>query len=251
MRFTLISLLVLGSVASCQAVSVHGWWNTPASEIIEMTSSITVPRGSDPEHTYWMANGWSYGYMGMQHNTGTERRVLFSVWDNGNGSRVDVLKTGSGVHSGNFGGEGTGKQAYLDAQWVAGEPVHFRTTMQVNKNSDYSIITGYYRKASDRQWNLVAQMRAYKRTTYLTGLYSFLENFGSDRSAIREGLYGNNTLKFLNGTTTNSKIVQFTNTTPDSKDVWDQRMLSGNTAYMRIDGPVDKGAYPPAHHDGH
>ena len=42
---------------------------------------ILVPEGSDPLATYYMSLGFYRGYMGIQTNSDTERRVLFSVWD--------------------------------------------------------------------------------------------------------------------------------------------------------------------------
>jgi hypothetical protein len=38
----------------------------------------------DPVATYYMACGWHRGYFGMQVNSPTERRIIFSVWDSGN-----------------------------------------------------------------------------------------------------------------------------------------------------------------------
>src|SRR5262249_19090985 len=37
----------------------------------------------DPVATYYMACGWHRGYFGMQVNSPTERRIIFSVWDSG------------------------------------------------------------------------------------------------------------------------------------------------------------------------
>jgi len=43
-------------------------------------SELKVPKGQDTSGAYFMANGFNVGYLGMQVNTATERRVLFSVW---------------------------------------------------------------------------------------------------------------------------------------------------------------------------
>jgi hypothetical protein len=90
----LISAFFAAQQAAC--VSTHNWWDVPSGfgDVKEMVSSIRVPKGSDPTNTYWMANGFSVGYMGMQHNSGTERRILFAIWDNGKGSTVDLIKKG-------------------------------------------------------------------------------------------------------------------------------------------------------------
>ena len=39
-----------------------------------------VPEGNDVLGSYFMANGFAQGYFGIQVNSPTERRILFSVW---------------------------------------------------------------------------------------------------------------------------------------------------------------------------
>lgn len=43
-------------------------------------SEITVPKSNDVIGSYFMANGFAEGYFGIQVNSASERRVLFSVW---------------------------------------------------------------------------------------------------------------------------------------------------------------------------
>jgi len=43
-------------------------------------SELKVPSGQDTPGAYFMASGFNVGYLGMQVNSATERRVLFSVW---------------------------------------------------------------------------------------------------------------------------------------------------------------------------
>ena len=72
----------------------------------------------EPIWTYYEACGWHRGYFGMQVNSPTERRIIFSVWDSGGESRdrknvgeedrVKLVAKGEGVHTNAFGGEGTG-----------------------------------------------------------------------------------------------------------------------------------------------
>lgn len=60
-RLIPIALLTLSSEVLC--TSLHNWWVVPeeAGNVKEIKSSIRVPHGSDPEHTYWMANGFNQG----------------------------------------------------------------------------------------------------------------------------------------------------------------------------------------------
>lgn len=43
-------------------------------------TELHVPVGTDTVGSYFMADGFKRGYFGMQVNTKTERRVIFSVW---------------------------------------------------------------------------------------------------------------------------------------------------------------------------
>src|SRR5690606_21222867 len=61
--------------------SVHLQYQFPRSTPLTYAySEITVPKGQDAIGSYFMANGFGEGYFGMQVNSDTERRVLFSVW---------------------------------------------------------------------------------------------------------------------------------------------------------------------------
>ena len=97
-------------------------------------NEVTVPVDQDVIGSYFMADGFSDGYFGMQVNSATERRILFSVWspfatDNPSAIpdslRVRLVKKGADVHAGSFGDEGSGGQSYLVYPWVAGRTYRF------------------------------------------------------------------------------------------------------------------------------
>ncbi|KAI8098652.1 uncharacterized protein BX664DRAFT_319276 [Halteromyces radiatus] len=243
--------LVASLLATSQLVSstsTHNWWDTPNNfgNISQIESSIRVPQGSDPTNTYWMANGWDGGYMGMQHNSGTERRILFAVWDDGNGSQVKGIKKGKNVLVEGFGGEGTGSHARYLYNWTTGETVYFRVSAKVNYASRYTDYTGYWRAegVNNNKWNLVATFRAFDITKWLSGVYGFLENFGGDRSEIREGFYGNFTIKNVAGKVNKPSGVTYSHTTPEADSNYEYKFVNGES-YMRTDGPKDQGIYPP------
>ncbi|KAG2203362.1 hypothetical protein INT47_010060 [Mucor saturninus] len=247
-----VPFLIFALVASQQvsAVSVHNWWDIPSGfgNIKEMVSSIRVPKGSDPVTTYWEANGFSVGYMGMQANSATERRVLFSVWDNGKGSTVDLVKKGPNVTAEGFGGEGTGAHAFVNAMWKTQDTVYFKVTAQVDEDKNGSTYSGYYSTDLGTTWKLVASFFANEQKYYLSGLYGFLENYGSDQSKIREGYWGNFTITNTDNKKSKIDTVSFTKTTPKSDaDVWMQKQGLGpnKEVYMRIDGPKSEGIFKP------
>lgn len=161
-RFIPLFVSVFLATQQVSSVSVHNWWNLPSDfgEIKEMVSSIRVPKGSDPVATYWEANGFSVGYMGMQHNSETERRILFSIWDNGKRSTVDLLEKGDGAIAEGFGGEGTGAHAYIKYTWAPQETVFFKVKAQVDEKKNGSTYSGYYSTDLGTSWKLVASFFA-------------------------------------------------------------------------------------------
>jgi hypothetical protein len=135
--------------------------------------------------SFFMANGFAEGYFGMQVNSPTERRILFSVWspspadDPGkvpDDQRVKLLKKGEAVHAGDFGDEGTGGQSYRLYDWRAG--VTYRLLLKgepsEGNSTDY---TAYFSSPGSDTWELIASFRRPKTTTDLKRLHSFLENF--------------------------------------------------------------------------
>src|SRR5215213_6338572 len=65
------------------AASVHLTYANPkGTNVAAFYCEVTGVE--DPVATYYMACGWHRGYFGMQVNSKTERRIIFSVWDSGN-----------------------------------------------------------------------------------------------------------------------------------------------------------------------
>src|ERR1044072_7438611 len=92
--------------------SVHLGFTPPSGTSPEwFYSELNVPPGQDKIGSHFMANGFSGGYFGIQVNSNTERRVLFSVWDPTTG-KTSLVRKGPNVVDNTFGGEGTGGQSY-------------------------------------------------------------------------------------------------------------------------------------------
>ena len=155
----------------------------------------------DPVWTYYMACGWHRGYFGMQVNSATERRIIFSVWDSGHESvdrkkvaaedRVTLVAKGDGVVSGDFGNEGTGGHSHWVYPWKTGEKQRFLVTAKPTDRT-HTIYSGYYFHPDKGQWMLISSWKAPKEGGYLRGLYSFSENFGGANGHLpRKALYGN------------------------------------------------------------
>lgn len=190
------------------AASVHLAYTTPATNIEWFHCRVT-PR-QDPLWSYYMATGWRRGYFGLQVNSDTERRVIFSVWDSGDEAvdraRVDaadlvqLVAKGARVHASGFGNEGTGGHSHLVFPWRLGDSFDF--LVQALPDGAHTTYTGWFRVApsaagiaddgrrvSDFEWRLIASFRAPKDGRHLAGLYSFNENFSGangDRRRVAE-----------------------------------------------------------------
>lgn len=169
--------------------SVHMRYTLPKEKNIEyFYNEVTVPKGMDKLGTYFMVNGFGEGYCGIQVNSPTERRVLFSVWspfDTQNPKdipehlRVVNLRRGENVQIGEFGNEGSGGQSFLRYPWKAEETYGILTQVRPvgDGNTDY---TAYFHIPSERKWLLIASFRRPATSTWYKGAHSFLENFYPD-----------------------------------------------------------------------
>jgi len=182
--------------------SVHLNYTIPeqAKEVQYFYNEITVPEGEDVLGSYFMANGFAQGYFGIQVNSPTERRVLFSVWSpykTNNPSeipadqRIKLLKKGQDVHAGKFGGEGSGGQSYRKYMWKAGTTYRFLLKGEPVENNSTEF-AAYFYAPEIGTWELMASFQRPQTHSYLTRLHSFLENFipGTGFRS-RKGLYSN------------------------------------------------------------
>ena len=181
--------------------SVHLGYKLPEKTAIEwFYNEVTVPEGKDPIGSYFMSNGFGEGYFGMQVNSPTERRILFSVWspfttDNPKeipeDHKIGLLAKGEGVHGGEFGGEGSGGQSYLKYTWKAGNTYRFLNRAKPD-GKGYTVYTAWFFAPETNKWQLIASFKRPKTDKHLTGTHSFLENF-ADRNGwqTREAHYGN------------------------------------------------------------
>jgi len=169
--------------------SVHLGYKIPAAAENNTEwfyNEIQVPTGEDKQGTYFMSNGFSGGYFGMQVNSPTERRVLFSIWSPfttddpksiPDSMKVVLLKKGNTTKTGEFGNEGSGGQSYMLYPWKAGKSYAFLIRAQPNADKKSTIYTAYFKDIEKGNWQLVASFERPKSGEYLKGLHSFLENF--------------------------------------------------------------------------
>lgn len=181
--------------------STHMGYQQPKDKQIEYYyNEVTVPKGSDIEGSYFMSNGFNVGYFGMQVNSNTERRILFSVWspfttDDPKEIPDDhkiILKTkGKFVHTGEFGNEGSGGQSYLKFNWKAGNTYKFLLRGRPIENN-YTAYTAWFYAPEVGQWQIIAEFERPQTSHYLSGFHSFLENFNPEQGIYQREVYFSN-----------------------------------------------------------
>ncbi len=180
--------------------SVHLSYTMPEDTVEWFYNEITVPLHNDVIGSYYMANGFGEGYFGMQCNSENERRVLFSVWSPfetqdpkqiPDSMKIVMLKRGEGVHSGEFGNEGSGGQSFLRYPWKAGYSYRFLTRVYPD-NKGNTTYTSWFFAPEENRWRLIASFLRPKTNTYYKRAHSFLENFSPEQGYLtRMVFFGN------------------------------------------------------------
>lgn len=204
-RFSLSSAKPAGDVAALvldgSALEGAHFNLEPRRNAASVHLAYQLPRGADmdafyceataiedPIWTFFMACGFQRGYFGMQVNSPTERRIIFSVWDSGAGTKAmgrgevapedhtQLLSKGDGVEASAFGGEGTGGHSHLKYMWKTGEAQRFLLTSQPGKDGT-AIYSGFWFHPEKKSWMRIASFQAPKASASLRGFHSFSENF--------------------------------------------------------------------------
>lgn len=193
------------------AASVHLKYPiSDSTKAMAFYNEIMVPEGADHLYSYYMACGFKRGYFGIQVNSPTERRVIFSVWDAGNeaidrnkvpdSNKVKLLAKGYNVVANDFGNEGTGGHSHFVYPWKSGEKYQFMVFALTDSAKASTIYSGYFFIPETGKWKLIASFRAPKDGNYLQNLYSFSENFwGINGQLERKAYFGNQWIQKSNG----------------------------------------------------
>lgn len=225
-----IDALVLGGPAVTNALfnltpqrgtpSVHLHYPLPEGVQAEwFYNEVTVK--TDPLWSYYEACGFSRGYFGIQVNSPTERRIIFSVWDSGKEpvnrskvpaeDRVQLLAKGGGVEATSFGNEGTGGHSHLVYPWKTGET--YRFLVHAHPEGNATVYTAWFYFPEKKAWGLIASFRAPKDGGYLRGLYSFNEDFeGANGQQKRLAEFGNQWVRTTDGHWLELTEARFTHT---------------------------------------
>lgn len=180
--------------------SVHLNYTMPKEPTEWFYNEVTVPKSGEVLASYYMANGFGEGYFGMQFNSPTERRILFSVWSPfetqdpkkiPEEDKIKMLRKGEGVHIGEFGNEGSGGQSYLKYNWKAGVTYPFLMQVRPDGNGN-TIYTAYFYATDEKRWRLIASFQRPKTNTWYKRAHSFLENFSPEQGYLPRWVMFNN-----------------------------------------------------------
>lgn len=199
--------------------SVHLAYTLPEGDIEWFYNEVTVPKEGEIRGSYYMASGFGEGYFGMQYNSPTERRVLFSVWspfdtqdprEIPEDQKIKLLRKGKDVHIGEFGNEGSGGQSYLIYPWKADETYKFLMQVHPDGNGN-TIYTAYFYATDNSEWRLIASFMRPQTNTWYRHAHSFLENFIPEQGNLsRKVLFGNQWARTKEGKWIPVENVKFT-----------------------------------------
>ncbi len=232
------------------AASVHLGYANPKGVNVEAFYCETTAV-EDPLWTYYMAAGWHRGYFGMQVNSPTERRIIFSVWDSGDEAktrdnvghedRVTLIAKGEGVNSGDFGNEGTGGHSHLNYLWKTGSTQRFLVTAKP-VDETHTVFSGYWFHPDQKKWMLISSWKAPKDGGWLKGLYSFSENFNGQNGYLpRKALYGNQWVRTDKGEWIEITRASFSHDATGKEDRLDRFMGVENGRFFLSQGGFVEG----------
>jgi catechol 2,3-dioxygenase-like lactoylglutathione lyase family enzyme len=207
------------------AASTHLRYTVPGDSAVKwFYTEVMVP--NEVQHSvnaYYETNGFHSGYGGIQINSTTERRFIFSIWslfktDDPKQIPLDYIvrlnKKGKNVFTGDFGDEGSGGHSHLVYPWKTNTTYRFLTGI-IDLKGDSATYIGYYASPDDNyKWHLLSKWTQHKTDTK-TGfkrLYAFVENFGDNGDDYFKAFYSNQWVVTFNGTWMELTEAKFTTT---------------------------------------
>jgi hypothetical protein len=195
--FSLATASVL--LSSVNLPAQHLWWNLEGQrDATCLYGEITV-LATHPAIYYCGAN-WhpgeaAGGYCGIQHNSATEMRTIFSIWDTSPTLHPKVTEADPKTVHGRFDGEGEGGHTHMLWPWKVGETFQFFVQKQPGAQPDTTDTRYYVFDRTAGKWLHSATINnpnggKSSVTTLGGGMNSFLENFlGRDRELPKVALY--------------------------------------------------------------
>lgn len=197
-RLALATAAAISLLVCTHTQAQHLWWDLEGQKQAtclygEITVLATAP------HIYYCGANWhpgepAGGYCGIQHNSDTERRTIFSIWDTTAELHPKVIAADPRTVHNRFGGEGEGAHTHMLWPWHLQET--FRFFVRKRPAAGDTTDTSYYVFVpATNKWLASATISSpnggkHSVATIGGGLNSFLENFaGKDKATPKLALY--------------------------------------------------------------
>jgi hypothetical protein len=198
LRLTTFAIALLICIS---AQAQHLWWNLEGQKDAtclygEITVLATAP------HIYYCGANWhpgepAGGYCGIQHNSETERRTIFSIWDTSSELHPTTTAADPRTIFNRFGGEGEGGHTHMLWPWKLDETFQFFVEKTPGK-TDTTDARYYVYDRTQQRWLHSATITSPNGgkasvATLGGGINSFLENFAAkdkrDKTTPKLALY--------------------------------------------------------------
>lgn len=179
------------NMAKRQCTSVHLGYLPSIPSHTAAYQEVVVEKSAPG--TYFAANNFSCGYIGVQElmektEDGTRhvRKAIFSIWDAKDSGdnphaapeeeRAKLVQKGRLVTTRRFGGEGTGGNSMRVFDWKEGDVIR---TLVIERpdGEDFRQIAGYIWDPETKQWELLSCWRIQALSRGLGGGCGFVEDF--------------------------------------------------------------------------
>ncbi len=198
--------IVVGSIFSLYSASAeaqHLWWKIDKDREATCLYGEITPLATHPA-IYFCGANWhpgepAGGYCGLQHNSPTERRTIFSIWDTKPMLHPKVSEADPKTTFSRFGDEGEGAHTHMLWDWRVGDTFQFFVQKQPGSDPNTTAARYYVFDPEQKKWLHSATIvspngdqKSEKSVATLggAGLGSFLENFaGKDYSAPKLALF--------------------------------------------------------------
>jgi len=191
--------VVVFFLIAAKAQAQHLWWNLEHEpNAVCLYGEITV-LATHPAIYYCGAN-WhpgeaAGGYCGIQDNSLTERRTIFSIWDTSPELHPQITAADPQTRFGRFGGEGEGGHTHMLWNWKTGETFQFFVQKLPGEKTNTTDTRYYLYDLVSHKWRHSATISSPNGgkpsvATLGGGLNSFLENFlGTSKDVPKLALY--------------------------------------------------------------
>ncbi len=198
MILRLATTMAIALLICVNAQAQHLWWNLEGQKSAtclygEITVLATAP------YIYYCGANWhpgepAGGYCGIQHNSQTEFRTIFSIWDTSPKLHPTITAADPRTIFNRFGGEGEGGHTHMLWPWNLNETFQFFVEKKLG-NGDTTDAHYFVYNRIQKRWLHSATITSPNGGeasvgTIGGGINSFLENFaGKDKEVPKLAMY--------------------------------------------------------------